>query len=97
MNDVIIGTAVTTFLFENRAFLASMLYKVYMVSEVECSPRNIIPILALQESTVIGLNNILTWLDNWPAGLKLNTELSHFLFLLFTGLVKAWECKEYNL
>jgi len=43
------------------------------------------------ETTVIGLNNILSWLDNWPAGLKLNTELSHFLFLLFTSLVKAWE------
>ncbi|KLO14228.1 Gpi1-domain-containing protein [Schizopora paradoxa] len=73
MNDIIMGIAATAFLYENRVFLATVLYRVYM------------------ETTVIGLNRILTWLDNWPAGLKLNTELSHFLFLLFTGLAKAWE------
>ncbi|KAL5495298.1 GPI1 [Sanghuangporus weigelae] len=31
------------------------------------------------------------WLDNWPAGLKLNTELSRFLFLVFNALLDSWE------
>lgn len=31
MNDIIIGTAVTAFLYENRAFLASNLFRIYMV------------------------------------------------------------------
>ncbi|OCB88557.1 hypothetical protein A7U60_g4260 [Sanghuangporus baumii] len=31
------------------------------------------------------------WLDNWPAGLKLNTELSRFLFLVFSALLDSWE------
>lgn len=32
----------------------------------------------------------LTWLDNWPAGLKLNTQLSHFLCDMFRGLTTLW-------
>ncbi|KAH0580379.1 hypothetical protein H2248_001880 [Termitomyces sp. 'cryptogamus'] len=32
----------------------------------------------------------LQWLDSWPAGLKLNTELSHFYSHTFIGLVTVW-------
>ncbi|GLB42793.1 putative N-acetylglucosaminyl transferase component (Gpi1) [Lyophyllum shimeji] len=32
----------------------------------------------------------LQWLDSWPAGLKLNTELSHFYSHTFIGLVTLW-------
>lgn len=33
---------------------------------------------------------VLIWLDTWPAGLKLNTELSRFYTQMFTGLVTIW-------
>jgi phosphatidylinositol glycan class Q protein len=32
----------------------------------------------------------LRWLDSWPAGLKLNTELSRFYSHLFIGSIKLW-------
>lgn len=31
------------------------------------------------------------WLDSWPAGLKLNTELSWFYCHMFVGLIRFWE------
>ncbi|KAH8120284.1 Gpi1-domain-containing protein [Phellopilus nigrolimitatus] len=37
------------------------------------------------------IRSTIHWLDNWPAGLKLNTELSHFLFLIFNSLIDMWE------
>jgi phosphatidylinositol glycan class Q protein len=33
---------------------------------------------------------ILVWLDSWPAGLKLNTELSRFYSHTFADLVLLW-------
>ncbi|KIY44688.1 Gpi1-domain-containing protein, partial [Fistulina hepatica ATCC 64428] len=33
---------------------------------------------------------VLFWLDAWPAGLKLNTELSHFYSRLFAYLIRHW-------
>ncbi|KAJ7256790.1 N-acetylglucosaminyl transferase component-domain-containing protein [Mycena haematopus] len=33
---------------------------------------------------------VLHWLDSWPAGLKLNTELSRFYAHTFSGLVAMW-------
>jgi phosphatidylinositol glycan class Q protein len=32
----------------------------------------------------------LHWLDSWPAGLKLNTELSRFYSHMFTGFIRFW-------
>ncbi|KAI9446870.1 Gpi1-domain-containing protein [Lactarius indigo] len=32
----------------------------------------------------------LLWLDNWPEGLKLNTELSSFLLHVFLGVLELW-------
>lgn len=37
-----------------------------------------------------GLIDTLSWLDNWPAGLKLNTQLSRFFRDMFVGLTAAW-------
>lgn len=37
------------------------------------------------------MRTALLWLDNWPAGLKLNTELSRFLYLIFNALLDTWE------
>jgi len=44
----------------------------------------------LRPVLVEGLIDTLTWLDNWPAGLKLNTQLSHFFRDMFVGLTTAW-------
>ncbi|KAF8804191.1 Gpi1-domain-containing protein [Phlegmacium glaucopus] len=35
--------------------------------------------------------NTLYWLDAWPAGLKLNTELSRFYANTFIGIIDTWE------
>lgn len=37
----------------------------------------------------------LEWLNHWPAGLKLNTELSSFACSTLTSLVLAWEEGEF--
>ncbi|KAJ2924017.1 hypothetical protein H1R20_g13067, partial [Candolleomyces eurysporus] len=36
------------------------------------------------------LEEVLIWLDSWPAGLKLNTELSRFYSRTFISLVHYW-------
>jgi len=35
----------------------------------------------------------LLWLDDWPEGLKLNTELSSFLLHVFLGVLELWACE----
>lgn len=35
----------------------------------------------------------LSWLDDWPVGLKLNTELSHALCQCFIAITDIWSCK----
>lgn len=45
---------------------------------------------ALQYLTVDFTRQSLIWLDNWPIGLKLNTELSRFLCLSFIGINETW-------
>ncbi|EJU05581.1 Gpi1-domain-containing protein [Dacryopinax primogenitus] len=37
------------------------------------------------------IRDTLFWLDDWPVGLKLNTELSRFICLSFIGLTGAFE------
>ena len=41
------------------------------------------------------MRHALKWLDNWPVGLKLNTELSHFFYLSFIALNDAWAGTSY--
>lgn len=36
------------------------------------------------------IQRVLLWLDSWPAGLKLNTELSRFYSHGFIGLITGW-------
>ena len=40
--------------------------------------------------TVDGLRDIILWLMDWPAGLKLNTELAKFLGDLFLWVIDIW-------
>ncbi|EMD37659.1 hypothetical protein CERSUDRAFT_50025 [Gelatoporia subvermispora B] len=44
----------------------------------------------LQHYLVDWIRDALMWLNNWPAGLKLNTELSSFLCHIFVGMVTLW-------
>ncbi|OCH93777.1 Gpi1-domain-containing protein [Obba rivulosa] len=44
----------------------------------------------LQHYLVEWIQDALMWLNNWPAGLKLNTELSSFVFYIFMTIVKLW-------
>ena len=37
-----------------------------------------------------GLGKLISWLREWPAGLKLNNELAAFLAELFTYLIEFW-------
>ncbi|EPQ52601.1 Gpi1-domain-containing protein [Gloeophyllum trabeum ATCC 11539] len=72
LNDVIVGTAVGTFICENHNALA-------------------IELTTFVEDHLIGsIQRILIWLDNWPAGLKLNTELSNFYCSTFIGIIGLW-------
>ncbi len=46
--------------------------------------------LALSTYTVDGLRRIISWLMDWPAGLKLNNELAAFLGDLFLWVIDYW-------
>jgi len=43
--------------------------------------------------TVAGLRNMISWLMDWPAGLKLNNELARFLGDLFLWVIDYWAGK----
>lgn len=44
----------------------------------------------LTDWTVKGLQRMIVWLTDWPAGLKLNTELASFLGDLFLWVIEHW-------
>ncbi|KAL1672036.1 N-acetylglucosaminyl transferase component-domain-containing protein [Schizophyllum commune] len=44
----------------------------------------------VQDFLVTRLIWVLHWLDSWPAGLKLNTELSRFYAHSFSEIISAW-------
>ena len=48
---------------------------------------------ALNDWTIGGLMNMIYWLRDWPAGLKLNNELAVFLGDLVLFMVKYWRSK----
>ncbi|TDL29344.1 Gpi1-domain-containing protein [Rickenella mellea] len=55
-----------------------------------CDNHRPIAELLLWRTKQIAISHVessLSWLDNWPAGLKLNTELSSFYRFTFTGLL----------
>ncbi|KAF2096898.1 N-acetylglucosaminyl transferase component Gpi1 [Rhizodiscina lignyota] len=45
---------------------------------------------ALTSWTIEGLQRMIAWLMDWPAGLKLNTELATFLGDLFLWVIEYW-------
>ena len=44
--------------------------------------------------TVEGLRDMISWLMDWPAGLKLNTELAVFLGDLFLWVIDLWKGRQ---
>ncbi|KAG8963115.1 phosphatidylinositol N-acetylglucosaminyltransferase subunit gpi1 [Tulasnella sp. 419] len=72
LNDVIIGSAVGAFLYENSDVLGQLVANRVQLYSVQ----------SIQET--------LLWLDNWPVGLKLNTQLSRFFCSLFMGITNIW-------
>jgi phosphatidylinositol glycan class Q protein len=46
--------------------------------------------------TVEGLQRMISWLMDWPAGLKLNNELAAFLGDLFLWVIEYWSGKVYK-
>ena len=48
---------------------------------------------ALNDWTIAGLINMINWLTDWPAGLKLNNELAEFLGRLVLFMITYWESK----
>ena len=53
--------------------------------------------LALNTYTVDGLRRMISWLMDWPAGLKLNNELAAFLGDLFLWVIDYWAGKSIHL
>lgn len=49
--------------------------------------------LVLNGWTVEGLRDTISWLMDWPAGLKLNNELAEFLGDLFLWVIDCWRGK----
>ena len=47
----------------------------------------------LSDWTVSGLRDMIEWLTDWPAGLKLNNELASFLADLVIWVIEYWSCK----
>ncbi len=45
---------------------------------------------ALNQYTVDGLRRVISWLMDWPAGLKLNNELAAFLGDMFLWVIDYW-------
>ncbi|KAG7442089.1 Gpi1-domain-containing protein [Guyanagaster necrorhizus] len=72
LNDIVIGSAIGSFLCDNHIVLASMLNS--MVDNI----------------LIQWTQWVLHWLDSWPAGLKLNTELSRFYSQTFIDLIAIW-------
>ena len=47
--------------------------------------------ITIHKYLVHDISYTVRWLDSWPAGLKLNTELSQFYCHTFVGLIRLWE------
>ena len=45
---------------------------------------------AAKRWTIDHIRAILTWLDNWPIGLKLNTQLSQFICVCSISIIDIW-------
>jgi phosphatidylinositol N-acetylglucosaminyltransferase subunit Q len=88
---VALGAAFGTFLLDNNQVLAELANHTIQVPFPFISPNSAKNGF---KSLLFHLpRNALYWLDAWPAGLKLNTELSRFYAKTFIGVIDTWECE----
>ena len=86
-----IGLAFGAFLLENNQVLAELANHITQVpSPPFHRPQLIVSLFKLLFFHLP--RNALYWLDAWPAGLKLNTELSRFYANTFISVIDTWEC-----
>jgi phosphatidylinositol glycan class Q protein len=96
MNDMTLGLTFGAFLSENSTILADIANRTVQV----CSS-----FLNLFHTTMNPHQSflfhipreVLYWLDAWPAGLKLNAQLSRFYVNTLVGIIDTWECQSINL
>jgi hypothetical protein len=91
VNDMAIGLAFGAFLLENNQVLAEHANHTTQVpspSFYRARLKNSFFKLLLFHLP----RNALYWLDAWPAGLKLNTEMSRFYANTFISVIDTWEC-----
>ena len=77
---------------ENRLFFAQWLHYGLQVRSMERLIAYKIKTSRSQTYLIDGMRDALLWLNSWPAGLKLNTELSQFYCHSLVGLVSVWGC-----
>jgi hypothetical protein len=70
--------------------LSGMLEYAAKVCQKKCLLNVITRLVSYQHALVNWIQRTLVWLDSWPAGLKLNTELSRFYSHSFVDLVAIW-------
>lgn len=87
LNDAIVGYAVGAFLSENQGWIGEQLINLTKVSRRWLYTR--IAHVA-KHWTIHHIRAILTWLDNWPIGLKLNTQLSQFICVCSISVIDIW-------
>jgi phosphatidylinositol glycan class Q protein len=92
-NDVVIGTTMATILCENHMYFGRLLHDYTKVSPMVPDENEDSPFID-KTWAIDNLNDALEWLDNWPVGLKLNTELSRALCLSFMVLTNIWGRKD---
>lgn len=93
LNDVIIGTAIGSAICEQSESISSTLD-----SCIRVRIQNHASIYAdvVQRLFISDLQKALVWLNNWPAGLKLNSELSQFYCHLLLGAVVGWNSESFG-
>ena len=87
-----LGVAFGAFLLENNQVLAELTNRTIQVPPPLISPGS------TKKSSLKFLlfhlpRSALYWLDAWPVGLKLNTELSRFYASTFISVIDTWECR----
>ena len=91
MNDVSLGVVFGTFLSENSNELSITINQWIQVSSFF---KNTSWLIKIRKTYLFHFpRTALYWLDAWPAGLKLNAELSRFYANTLIGLIDTWYCK----
>jgi phosphatidylinositol N-acetylglucosaminyltransferase subunit Q len=88
LNDIIMGVAIGSFLRENHLLISDILFEIFEV--LFFGFLHLPSADYVQIRLILGVKYVLHWLDSWPEGLKLNTELSWFYSHSFAGVVATW-------